>query len=125
MKHLDEANTKLERDKILDVIKTEPKQFQYVLHSIITLAQKRNGEPIFTGDVYNFYEEVCLKNRAEVLTQRRVSDIIQEFDMLGIINVRVVSKGRGGRMREIKLAIAQPIVEKAKEIIKESLDYGQ
>ena len=43
--------------------------------------------------------------------------------MLGIINVRVVSKGRGGRMREIKLAIAKPIIEKAKEIIQESLDY--
>ena len=123
MKHLDEANTKIERDKILDVIKTEPKQFQYVLHSIITLSEKSKGSPMFTGDVYNLYEEVCLKNKAEVLTQRRVSDIIQEFDMLGIINVRVVSKGRGGRMREIKLAIAKPIVEKAKEIIQETLDY--
>ena len=123
MKHLDEANTRIERDKILDVIKTEPKQFQYVLHSIITLAEKSNGSPVFTGDVYGFYEEVCRKNKAEILTQRRVSDIVQEFDMLGIINVRVVSKGRGGRMREIKLAIARPIVEKAKEIVKEALDY--
>lgn len=123
MRHLDEANTKIERDKILDVIKTEPKQFQYVLHSIITLSEKSKGSPVFTGDVYNLYEEVCLKNKAEVLTQRRVSDIVQEFDMLGIINVRVVSKGRGGRMREIKLAIAKSIVEKAKEIIQEALDY--
>ena len=64
-----------------------------------------------------------MKNKAEVLTQRRVSDIIQEFDMLGIINVRVVSKGRGGRMREIKLAIAKSTVEKAKEIVQENLDY--
>ncbi len=123
MKHLDEANKKIERDKILDVIKTEPKQFQYVLHSIINLAEKSNNNPIFTGDIYNLYEETCLKNKSEVLTQRRVSDIIQEFDMLGIINVRVVSKGRGGRMREIKLAIARSIVEKAKEIVAEALDY--
>ncbi len=123
MRHLDEANTKIERDKILDVIKTEPKQFQYVLHSIMILSEKSKGNPVFTGDVYNLYEEVCLKNKAEILTQRRVSDIIQEFDMLGIINVRVVSKGRGGRMREIKLAIAKPIVDKAKEIIQETLDY--
>ena len=81
-------------------------------------------EPIFTGDVYNYYEELCLKNKVEVLTQRRVSDIIQEFDMLGIINVRVISKGRGGRMREIKLAISKNITEKAKEIIENSLNYG-
>jgi cell division control protein 6 len=124
MKHIDEANTKIERDKILDVIRTEPRQFQYVLHSIITLSEKVKGEPIFTGDVYNFYEEVCRKNRSEVLTQRRVSDIIQEFDMLGIINVRIVSKGRGGRMREIKMAIARPIVEKAKKIVEEALRYA-
>lgn len=123
LKHIDEANTKIERDKILDVIRTEPKQFQYVLHSIITLCEKSKGKPVFTGDVYNHYQEVCLKNKSEVLTQRRVGDIIQEFDMLGVINVRVISKGRGGRMREIKLAIAKPIVDKAKKIIEEVLSY--
>ena len=122
LKHIDEANTKIERDKILDVIKTEPKQFQYVLYSIIALAEKNNKTPIFTGDVYNNYQEICLKQKSDVLTQRRVSDIIQEFDMLGIINVRIISKGRGGRMREIKLAIAKGIVEKAKKIIEESLN---
>jgi len=123
IKHIDEANTKIEKDKILDVIKTEPKQFQYVLHSIINLCEKSNKNPVFTGDVYNFYQETCLKNKSEVLTQRRISDIIQEFDMLGIINVRVISKGRGGRMREIKLAITKNIVDKAKKIIEESLNY--
>jgi cell division control protein 6 len=123
LSHIDESNTKIERDKILDVIRTEPKQFQYVLYSIINLAEKNKKEPLFTGDVYNYYQDVCLKNKSEVLTQRRVGDIIQEFDMLGIINVRVISKGRGGRMREIKLAVAKNIVEKAKEIIEESLNY--
>jgi archaeal cell division control protein 6 len=123
LKYIDEANNKIERDKILDVIKTEPKQFQYVLHSIISLSEKNKGEPIFTGDVYHKYEEICLKNKSEILTQRRVGDIIQEFDMLGIINVRVISKGRGGRTREIKLAISQNIINKAKEIIKDSMDF--
>ncbi|MEX0920894.1 MAG: orc1/cdc6 family replication initiation protein [Candidatus Pacearchaeota archaeon] len=123
LKHIDEANTKIERDKILDVIKSEPKQFQYVLQSIIDLSEKNGKEPFFTGDVYNNYQDLCLKNKLDALTQRRVGDIIQEFDMLGIINVRVISKGRGGRMREIKLAIAKNIVEKAKEILDESINY--
>ena len=82
----------------------------------------KSSEPLFTGDVYNYYKD-CVKNKLEVLTQRRVSDIIQEFDMLGIINVRVISKGRGGRMREIKLAITNEIIAKAKEIIRESLQF--
>ena len=130
VKYIDEANNKIEKDKILDVITSEPKQFQYVLHSIIHLSEQRNkdhtqndrNDPIFTGDVYNYYKD-CVKNKLEVLTQRRVSDIIQEFDMLGIINVRVISKGRGGRMREIKLAISNEVTEKAKEIIRESLQF--
>jgi cell division control protein 6 len=123
LKHLDEANDKIEKDKILDVIKTEPKQFQLVLYSIMILSERQKDGPIFTGDVYNYYQELCEKNKLEVLTQRRVSDIVQEFDMLGIINVKVVSKGRGGRMREIKLAISKGILPKAKEIVEESLDY--
>jgi len=117
LKHLDEANNKIEHDKILDVVSSEPRQFQFVLYSIIKLYEKQKDRPIFTGDVYNFYQELCTKNKSDILTQRRVSDIIQEFDMLGIINVRVISKGRGGRMREIKLAIANPIISKVKEIL--------
>ena len=113
LKHIDESNSKIERDKILDVVKSEPKQFQLVLYSIIKLAQKgknpqtilgqtgelNKSDAIFTGDVYNYYNVLCSKYKSDVLTQRRVSDIIQEFDMLGIINVKVISKGRGGRMR--------------------------
>jgi len=124
LKYIDAANEKIERDKILDIISSEPKQFQLVLHSIIQLAERENNESIFTGDVYNFYQELCERNKLDILTQRRVSDIIQEFDMLGVINVRVISKGRGGRMREIKLAITKNILEKAKEIIRDSLSYN-
>lgn len=122
-KYIDEANEKIERDKILDVIKSEPKQFQLVLTSIIQLSERPNAH-LFTGEVYNAYREICIKNKLEILTQRRVSDIIQEFDMLGIITVNVISKGRGGRMREIKLAISKDILDKAKEIIQNSLSYN-
>jgi len=121
LKHIDEANNKIEKDKIIDIVASEPKQFQLVLSSIIKLSERSKREPFFTGDIYNLYQEICQNNKAEVLTQRRVSDIIQEFDMLGIINVRVVSKGRGGRMREIKLAINNEILRRVKEIIEDSL----
>jgi cell division control protein 6 len=124
LKYLDEANDKIERDKILDVIRSEPKQFQLVLNSIIQLSEGNPSHHLFTGEVYNFYRDLCIKNHLEILTQRRVSDIIQEFDMLGIITVNVISKGRGGRMREIRLAITKDITNKAKEIIADSLNYS-
>jgi cell division control protein 6 len=124
LKYIDEANDKIEKDKILDIILSEPKQFQVVLGAIIYLLENQKGNnPIFTGEVYDFYQQLCIKNRLEVLTQRRIGEIIQELDMLGIINVKVISKGRGGRMREIKMAISKDITKKAKEIIENSLNY--
>ncbi len=55
------------------------------------------------------------------LTQRRISDIIAELDMLGIINAKVISKGRYGRTREISLAIPPSTVPNIKSILKEGL----
>ena len=42
--------------------------------------------------------------------------------MLGVINARVISKGRQGRTREIKLNLNSEIKEKAKEILEKALD---
>lgn len=121
LQHIDAANQKIEKDKMLDIIESEPKQFQLVLSAIMELDEK-SSESIFTGDVYNSYQEICEKSGNEVLTQRRVSDILAEFDMLGIINARVISKGRQGRTREIRLMLAPAIKIKAKDILNKALD---
>ena len=122
MGHIDSANGKIEKDKMLDIIESEPKQFQLVLYSIILLNSDKDYGSIFTGDVYNAYQELCEKTKNESLTQRRVSDILAEFDMLGIINARVISKGRQGRTREIKLMLSEGINEKAREILEKSIE---
>ncbi len=121
-KHIDEANRKIERDKMLDIIENEPKQFQLVLYSIIALSKKSEEKPLVTGDIYSMYQTICQRTKNEVLTQRRVSDIIAEFDMLGLINAQVVSRGREGRTREIRLMIPSTILSKASEILASSLD---
>lgn len=122
IEHVDKANEKIDRDKILDIVESAPKQFQIALLSIIQLTEKKEIEQIFTGDVYNIYNNLCRKCKTEVLTQRRVSDIIAEIDMLGLINARVISKGRHGRTKEIKLSIPENILMKVKEILKENLE---
>jgi len=121
IEHIDQANRKIERDKILDIIETAPKQFQLVLFSIFELIRKRKDN-VFTGDIYDYYQNLCKKTKTDILTQRRVSDILADFDMLGLINARVISKGRQGRTREIKLAIPGNLLEKSKEIMIESLN---
>ncbi len=121
LKHIDLANQKIERDKMLDIIESEPTQFQLVLYSIMKLSEK-NSVGIFTGDVYNKYIKICENTRNEILTQRRIGDILAEFDMLGIINTHVISKGRYGRTREIRLMLNPGVKEKAREILEKGLE---
>jgi cell division control protein 6 len=119
--HIDDAEEKIERDRIVDIVKTQPKQFQITLYSILDVCNKITNEPIFTGNVYEIYLDVCKKVGLSPLTQRRISDIIVELDMLGIINAKVISKGRYGRTREIKLAIPQQTLPIINNILKEGL----
>ncbi len=122
--HIDSANSKIERDKMLTIIESEPKQFQLVLLAIMRLTKDKNVDRIFTGDIYNHYEALCEDTNNDVLTQRRISDIIAEFDMLGLINANVISKGRQGRTREIKLLLPNTIQQRAEEILHTSLDIS-
>lgn len=123
IRHIDEAEEKIERDRIVDIIKTQPKQQQSTLYSILhlLLQQKERNTTIYTGDVYDLYKDICNKIGLRPLTQRRVSDIIAELDMLGILNAKVVSKGRFGRTREISLAVPQSLVPKIKTGLEQSL----
>lgn len=120
IQHIDMAEEKIERDRILDIINTQPKQFQVTLYSIISMYINKN-KILFTGDIYELYKGLCKKTSLRPLTQRRVSDIISEMDMLGIINAKVISKGRYGRTREVSLITPKTVNLKIKKILEESL----
>ena len=123
IKHIDEAEEKIEKDRILEVVKTQPKQFQAILYSILTIYSKRR-DVLFTGEIYELYKKICSRTNLRPLTQRRVSDVLGEFDMLGIINAKLISKGRYGRTREISLAVAENLEPEIKEIIEEDLNLA-
>ncbi len=117
--HLDQAEEKIERDRIIDVVATQPKQYQVTLFSILGACAQKQG--VFTGEIYSLYERYCSQTGLRPLTQRRISDIIAELDMLGIINAKVISKGRYGRTREISMSINDMITQKIKGILSEEL----
>lgn len=119
IKHLDDAEGKIESDKIINAVVSQPKQFQAVLYSILLLAPQK--KTIFTGEIYEVYQTLCKKIKFNVLTQRRVSDILAEFDMLGIINAKIISKGRYGRTREVSISLDDNVKTKLKEIIERSV----
>ncbi len=118
--HIDNAEEKIERDRVIDIVKTQPRQQQTTLYAIFSLYNEKNTI-IYTGDVYDVYKALCVKVGLYPLTHRRVSDIIAELDMLGIINAKVVSKGRFVRTREISVAIPQTIKPKIMTILQQSL----
>jgi archaeal cell division control protein 6 len=126
--YIDLANMKMERDKILDIVESEPKQFQLVLYAILQLTktiksdkQLNENANFFTGDVYNCYSDLCAQIKTDPLTQRRISDILAEIDMLGLINAKIISKGRHGRTREIRLSVPSNLLDKVEAILVDSL----
>lgn len=118
---VDSAEEKIEKDKVVDVVHSQPKQSQLTLYSILCVLDQQKNH-IFTGDVYAIYHDLSIKVGSKPLTQRRVSDIIAELDMMGIINARVVSKGRYGRTREICMAIPSSTLQNIRSVLKEGLN---
>jgi len=102
--HVKHALEKIEIDRIVEVVRTLPSQSKLVLLSVVHLGH--NGDSsLTTGEAYNIYKQMCRIIGIEVLTQRRVTDLISELDMMGILNATVVSKGRYGRTKEISLSV--------------------
>ncbi|MEM4703191.1 MAG: orc1/cdc6 family replication initiation protein [Candidatus Pacearchaeota archaeon] len=126
LEYIDKAKEKIEADKLLIAVETQPKQFQLVLLAIIQLLKRvkreRKEDKVFTGDIYGLYCEFCKKTRNEILTQRRVSDIIADFDMQGLVNAKVISKGRYGRTREISIDLPEQLLERITDILYTSLN---
>lgn len=100
--HVRMANEKIEKDTVMEAAKTLPIQSQLVLYSVLTL-EENSPKTMTTGEVYETYGKLCKIIALDQLTHRRVSDLISELDALGILNSRVVSRGRYGRTKEIKL----------------------
>jgi len=120
LNEIDAAQETIERDRVLDIVQTQPKQFQATMYSIL-LSAKGKKTTILTGEVYELYKKVCDGSGLRPLTQRRVSDILAELDMLGIISAKVISKGRFGRTREISLAIPTSLEPKVRNLVEEDL----
>ena len=106
--HVRFAKNKIESDVVTEVVKALTLQSQTVLMSIIHNT-KSDNKVMTTGEVYSIYKDLCSTLQISVLTQRRVTDLISELDMLGIIHAQVKSSGRAGRTKEIELSISKEV----------------
>ena len=101
------AQKRLEFDNIEEYIKGLPKQIQITLCSIFLVAKYLPDHNIKTGDIFDVYTEIYHKvPNIKKLTQRRVSDLINELSLAGIIKAEVISMGYYGRSKIVKLDIS-------------------
>ena len=94
------AQQKIETDSLIECVSTLPTQSKIVLYSMIILSDLKT-QVFTTGEVSQVYHEVAQILDIDVLTHRRITDLISELNMLGVINTRVVSRGRYGRTKEM------------------------
>jgi cell division control protein 6 len=109
--HIRNAEKRIEHDRIIDALKNLTPHSKLVLASVYLLS-KANVTSAITGDIYEIYQELCGLTGYTTLTQRRVSGLINELDIAGLLNSRVVSMGRYGRTKKIRLSIARGLVAK-------------
>lgn len=94
------ASQKAEHDRVEEALRSLPVQ-----NKLILLAVSKFKEGTNTGELYLSYSALTGRAGLEPLTQRRVSGILAELDLLGLVEAAVISKGRRGRTKRIKLII--------------------
>lgn len=101
------ASERVESNRVEDALRSLPIQ-----NKLILLTASKFPAGTNTGDLYIAYESLARRAGVENLTQRRVSGILAELDLLGLLEAQVISKGRRGRTKRIRLVIAPQMLSK-------------
>ena len=104
--HVREASQKIEENKEETSLKSYP------LHEkLVILAIMKSGGPS-TGEIYSSYKALCKAVGRDELTQRRITQMLSEIELSGIITGRLVHQGIHGRTKKYKLTISPEMVKK-------------
>ena len=115
VEHVKKALLEIEEGRLYHGIVTLPLHQKLVLKSILDLTSKNNYS--VTGEVYTQYVKEAQKRGLEPLSQRTISQIISQLDMMGIITAEIERKGRYGSTRRIR--IKKEIIKTALEALKD------
>lgn len=107
--HVREAEKYIEHNRVIDALKNLTLHSKLVILSLLHLGRANTSSAI-TGEIYEVYNELCGESSVTPLTQRRVSTLVNELDAVGLLNAQVVSMGRYGRTKKIRLEVTRTIV---------------
>ena len=104
--HVREASQKIEENKEETSLKSFPLHEKLVLIAIM----KANGSS--TGEIYSSYKALCKSVGRDELTQRRITQMLSEIELSGIISGRLVHQGTHGRTKKYKLTVSSDLIKK-------------
>jgi cell division control protein 6 len=107
--HVKEAERHIEHDRVFEALSSLTLHSKIVVLSIYHLKEAEVRRAI-TGEIYEVYGELCGELGVTPLTQRRVSTLVNELDAMGLLNAKVVSMGRYGRTKKIRLEITRTLI---------------
>jgi cell division control protein 6 len=105
--HVKEAEKNIEHNRVVEALKNLTLHSKLVLLSVYHL----NKSSVTTGEIYDVYNRLCGELGAGLLTQRRLGTLVNELDVMGLLNAKVVSMGRYGRTKKIRLEISRTLLK--------------
>ena len=116
--HVRQAEKHIEHNRVVEALKNLTLHSKLVLLSVYHL----NKPSATTGEIYDVYNELCGEFGSGLLTQRRLGTLINELDSMGLLNATVVSMGRYGRTKKIRLEISRSLI---RDVLSEDARFGQ
>lgn len=104
--HIHEAAKKMEENKEELTIKSFP------LHEKLLVMAVMKAPGAVTGSIYTSYKSLCRRVGEKELTQRRITQMLGDMDLLGIINGRLANQGTHGRTKKHTLTISSETVKR-------------
>jgi cell division control protein 6 len=108
--HVREAEKHIEHNRVFEALKNLTLHSKLVVLSVYHL-NRADVHRAITGEIYEVYNELCGEIGVAPLTQRRLSSLISELDSMGLLNAKVISMGRYGRTKKIRLEIARVLIK--------------
>ena len=116
--HVRLASQRIEVDK-------ESQQLDaFSLHEKLLVITIMKSPNISTGDIYSAYKSLCKIIHQNELTQRRITQMLSEIELSGLISGRMIHQGIHGNTKKFNLTVSPELVKntlKSKETFTEIL----
>ena len=112
--HIRGASQKIEENKEVAALQSYP------LHEKLLIIAVMKTSGLSTGEIYTTYKNLCKVVGQKELTTRRVTQMLSDVELSGIISGRIIHQGIHGRTKKFKLAISPLII---KETFKDELTF--